>query len=45
MPGLLVYRLAFNQGQIGLAAAVATVLAGTILVVVLFIARLSRERD
>ncbi len=45
VPGLLVYRLAFNQGQIGLAAAVATVLAGTILVVVLFITRLSRERD
>lgn len=43
VPGLLVYRLAFNQGQIGAAAALATVLAATILVVVLVINRLARE--
>ena len=43
VPGLLVYRLAFNQGQIGAAAALATVLAATILVVVFLINRLTRE--
>jgi ABC-type sugar transport system permease subunit len=43
VPGLLVYRLAFNQGQVGLAAAVAAVLAVTIFAVVLLITRLARE--
>jgi len=43
VPGLLVYRLAFNQGQVGAAAALATVLAATILVVVLLIQRLARD--
>ena len=43
VPGLLVYRLAFNQGQIGLAAAVAAVLAVTIFAVVLLITRLAKE--
>jgi ABC-type sugar transport system permease subunit len=43
VPGLLVYRLAFNQSQVGLAAAIATVLALTILVVVLLITRIAKE--
>jgi ABC-type sugar transport system permease subunit len=43
VPGLMVYRLAFNQGEIGAAAALATVLAATILVVVLVINRLAKE--
>lgn len=40
VPGLLVYRLAFSQYEVGLAAALATVLAGMILVLVFTIARL-----
>lgn len=43
VPGLLVYRLAFNQSQVGLAAAIATVLALTILVVVLLITRIAKD--
>lgn len=43
VPGLLVYRLAFNQSQVGLAAAIATVLAITILAVVLLITRIAKE--
>ncbi|RNL85351.1 sugar ABC transporter permease [Halostreptopolyspora alba] len=42
VPGLLVYRLAFTQYEVGLAAAVATVLALLILAVVFTITRLVR---
>ncbi len=40
VPGLLVYRLAFTEYEVGLAAAVATVLASMILVLVFTITRL-----
>ncbi|MBB4932379.1 raffinose/stachyose/melibiose transport system permease protein [Lipingzhangella halophila] len=40
VPGLLVYRLAFTQNEVGLAAAVATVLAAMILFLVFTITRL-----
>lgn len=40
VPGLLVYRLAFTEYEVGLAAALATVLAGVILTLVFTIARL-----
>jgi raffinose/stachyose/melibiose transport system permease protein len=40
VPGLLVYRLAFNSGQIGAASALAVVLMGLVLVVLLLAGRL-----
>ncbi|MBA0053387.1 sugar ABC transporter permease [Streptomyces sp. AJS327] len=43
VPSLLVYRLAFSDAQVGLAAALATVLSGLILVLVYVINRLSRS--
>jgi raffinose/stachyose/melibiose transport system permease protein len=43
VPGLLVYRLAFTQSEVGLAAALATVLAALILLVVYAITRLTRS--
>lgn len=45
VPGLLVYRLAFSHGEVGLAAALAVTLSVIILVVVLLINRLSRSED
>ncbi|GAB3488239.1 carbohydrate ABC transporter permease [Nocardiopsis coralliicola] len=42
VPGLLVYRLAFTEYEVGLAAALATVLAAMVLVIVFAIARLVR---
>ncbi len=43
VPGLLVYRLAFTNGQVGLASALAVTLTALILVVVGLINRLTRE--
>lgn len=43
VPGLLVYRLAFTQGEVGLAAALATALAAMILVIVFAISRIARS--
>lgn len=43
VPGLLVYRLAFTQSDVGLAAALATVLGCLILLVVFAITRLTRS--
>lgn len=43
VPGLLVYRLAFSDGKVGLASAVAVVLSCLILVLVYLINRLSRS--
>ena len=45
VPGLLVYRLAFTEGQVGLAAAVAVVLAALILAIVYVINRLARSAE
>ncbi|NEE03190.1 carbohydrate ABC transporter permease [Phytoactinopolyspora halotolerans] len=42
VPGLLVYRLAFSEGKVGLASAIAVVLSCLILVIVFMINRLSR---
>ncbi|GGK92561.1 carbohydrate ABC transporter permease [Streptomyces flaveus] len=42
VPGLLVYRLAFSEGKVGLAAALAVVLGCLILAIVYLINRLSR---
>jgi raffinose/stachyose/melibiose transport system permease protein len=42
VPGLLVYRLAFSEGKVGLAAALAVVLGLLILAIVYLINRLSR---
>jgi raffinose/stachyose/melibiose transport system permease protein len=42
VPGLLVYRLAFSDGRVGLAAALAVVLSCLILVLVYAVNRLSR---
>jgi raffinose/stachyose/melibiose transport system permease protein len=44
VPGLLVYRLAFNEGDIGTAAALATVLTLVVIVFVTVIRLLTRER-
>lgn len=44
VPGLLVYRLAFSQSEVGLAAALAVVLACMILLVVFTITRLTRSQ-
>lgn len=43
VPGLLVYRLAFSDGKVGLASALGVVLSLLILVLVYIINRLSRE--
>ncbi|MFJ9907513.1 carbohydrate ABC transporter permease [Streptomyces sp. NPDC101152] len=43
VPGVLIYRLAFGGGQVGLAGALAVVLTAVISVVVLVINRLARE--
>lgn len=43
VPGLLVYRLAFTEGQVGQASAIAVVLAALILTVVYVINRLTRS--
>ncbi|MET7473387.1 sugar ABC transporter permease [Streptomyces sp. NPDC005648] len=43
VPGILIYRLAFGGGQVGLAAALAVVLTAVISVAVLVINRLARE--
>lgn len=45
VPGLLVYRLAFTDGRVGLAAAVAVVLAILILAIVYVVNRLSRSAE
>jgi ABC-type sugar transport system permease subunit len=45
VPGLLVYRLAFTDGQVGQASALAVTLTVIILIVVLIINRLIAERD
>ncbi|HWM34814.1 MAG TPA: sugar ABC transporter permease [Pseudolysinimonas sp.] len=46
VPGLLVYRLAFNSGQIGAASALAVVLMALVLLVLLLAGRLgSKARD
>ncbi|WP_205857575.1 carbohydrate ABC transporter permease [Phytoactinopolyspora endophytica] len=42
VPGLLVYRLAFSEGKVGLAAAIAVVLSCLILTIVFAINRLTR---
>jgi raffinose/stachyose/melibiose transport system permease protein len=44
VPGILIYRLAFGGGAVGLASALAVVLTLVIFAVVLVITRLSRER-
>ncbi|MEV5583747.1 sugar ABC transporter permease [Streptomyces parvus] len=44
VPGVLIYRLAFTSGQVGTACALAVVLSLLISLVVLAIARLTRER-
>lgn len=44
VPGILIYRLAFGGGAVGLASALAVVLTLVIFAVVLVINRLSRER-
>lgn len=43
VPGLLVYRLAFTNGQVGLASALAVTLTVLIVAVVALISRLTRE--
>jgi ABC-type sugar transport system permease subunit len=43
VPGILIYRLAFGGGQVGLASALAVVLTAVISVAVLVINRLARE--
>ncbi|WP_291381357.1 sugar ABC transporter permease [Demequina sp.] len=43
VPGLLVYRLAFTDGQVGVASALAVTLTALIVTIVLFIQRLTRE--
>lgn len=45
VPGLLVYRLAFTNGQVGQASALAVTLTVIILIVVLFINRLIAVKD
>ncbi|MDT0447357.1 carbohydrate ABC transporter permease [Streptomyces johnsoniae] len=45
VPGLLVYRLAFSDGKVGLASALAVVLACLILVLVYVVNRLSRSEE
>ncbi|MDQ1040855.1 ABC-type sugar transport system permease subunit [Streptomyces sp. V3I8] len=45
VPGLLVYRLAFSEGKVGLAAALAVVLGCLILAIVYLINRLSRSES
>lgn len=45
VPGLLVYRLAFSDGRVGLASALGVVLSCLILVLVYFINRLSRSAE
>jgi len=45
VPGLLVYRLAFTNGQVGLASALAVTLTALIVVVVVIINRLTREPE
>ncbi|GHB33354.1 carbohydrate ABC transporter permease [Streptomyces umbrinus] len=45
VPGLLVYRLAFSEGKVGLAAALAVVLGCLILGIVYLINRLSRSES
>jgi ABC-type sugar transport system permease subunit len=44
VPGLLVYRLAFNESDIGTAAALATVLTAVVIVFVTAIRLITRER-
>jgi ABC-type sugar transport system permease subunit len=44
VPGLLVYRLAFNDGQVGQACALAVVLTALVLLVVGVLRRLSRPK-
>ncbi|MEV3915141.1 carbohydrate ABC transporter permease [Streptomyces canus] len=43
VPGILIYRLAFGGGQVGLASALAVVLTAVISIAVLVINRLARE--
>ncbi|MFE2217669.1 carbohydrate ABC transporter permease [Streptomyces canus] len=43
VPGILIYRLAFGGGQVGLASALAVVLTAVISVAVLVVNRLARE--
>jgi ABC-type sugar transport system permease subunit len=45
VPGLLVYRLAFNEGQIGPASALAVTLTALIIVVITTIRFLTREKS
>jgi raffinose/stachyose/melibiose transport system permease protein len=45
VPGLLVYRLAFSEGKVGLASALAVVLSCLILVLVYIVNRLSRSEN
>ncbi|MFI1731036.1 carbohydrate ABC transporter permease [Streptomyces acidicola] len=45
VPGLLVYRLAFSEGEVGLAAALAVVLGCVILAIVYLVNRLSRSQS
>ena len=45
MPGIFIFRLAFVQSQVGLASAFGVVLLIFVLLVVLPVQRLSRERD
>ena len=45
VPGLLVYRLAFSQRQVGLAAAIGVVLASLIFVTIWTIRRVAREDE
>ncbi|WP_433326254.1 carbohydrate ABC transporter permease [Spirillospora sp. CA-294931] len=44
VPGVLIYRLAFTEGQVGTACAMATVLSALIFAVVICINRLAREK-
>ncbi|MER6015918.1 carbohydrate ABC transporter permease [Streptomyces bluensis] len=45
VPGLLVYRLAFSEGEVGLAAALAVVLGCVMLAIVYAVNRLSRSQS
>jgi raffinose/stachyose/melibiose transport system permease protein len=45
VPGISIFRLAFVQGQVGLASALGVVLLILVLAVVLPVQRISRERD
>ncbi|MFJ9429310.1 carbohydrate ABC transporter permease [Streptomyces sp. NPDC101490] len=45
VPGVLIYRLAFTNGEVGAACALAVVLSALIALVVLGISRITRERS